>query len=157
MSQTVKCIGKLRCVLQSCSSTHNIVTRELPSDQVRDRDLCCRHVHQGREAQEGGLRQDPASQRRTSTSGPRYFARVSRCQPEPPSIPRICDATKRSLSTESDDEHSPLMPVLYHTSKRQATFKSLSRYLFKNSVIVLYFSISLSFDKGSYRNIDSRV
>ena len=41
---------------------------------------------------------------------------------------KLVGSTKRSLSPESDDEHSPLMmPVLNHTSKRLATNKSLSR------------------------------
>jgi len=40
---------------------------------------------------------------------------------------KLVGATKRSLSTESDDERSPLMPVLNHSSKRLATEKSVSR------------------------------
>ena len=39
----------------------------------------------------------------------------------------LVGATKRSLSTESDDERSPLMPVLNHSSKRLATENSVSR------------------------------
>ena len=41
---------------------------------------------------------------------------------------KLVGATKRTHSTESDDERSPLMPVLNHSSKRLATDKSLSRY-----------------------------
>ena len=40
---------------------------------------------------------------------------------------KLVGSNKRALSDESDDERSPLMPVLNHTSKRLATNKSLSR------------------------------
>ena len=61
----------------------------------------------------------------------------SQLDPQPSSPPprsgyrlpsyKLVGATKRSHSTESDDERSPLMPVLNHSSKRLATGKRLSK------------------------------